>query len=299
MKRLAPIMNATPSVGDFFREVYRTYIVEMPNNFAAALSYYSLFSLIPTLYLALLMARFFIDDMVLMQVLFARVEGVMGADVTALLKDALEQISKYSSNRTAVDVVVGSFALFLSASLVFFKLQYALNTIWKIPPASRGQTKVFLVNRLISFGMVLCVGILFLVISLSNVLISFFDSLLQLQLDVPYLNAGTNWLIYAAAIALLFRFLPNGRISWRAAFVGAGVTAVLLLAGTKMLGWYLARSNISSAFEAAGTMALLLIAIYFLAQFFIFGAVLTRVFAEFYGGGIQRWNVPVSGINRP
>lgn len=292
-------MNATPSVGGFFREVYRTYLVEMPNNFAAALSYYSLFSLIPTLYLTLLIARIFIDDMALMQFLFTNIESVMGVEVTALLKDALEQISKYSSNRTIMDVVVSSFALLLSASLVFFKLQYALNTIWKVPPAAKAQTKVFLVNRLISFAMVLCVGILFLVISLSNFVISFFDSLLQLHLDVPFLNAGTHWLIYAAAIALLFRFLPNGRISWRAALVGASVTAVLLLTGTRMLGWYLARSNIGSAFEAAGTMAVLLIAIYFLAQCFIFGAVLTRVFAEFYGGGIQRWNVPVAGMNRP
>lgn len=293
------IMNAAPSAGEFVAEVYRTYIVEMPNNFAAALSYYALFSLIPTLYLVLLVARIFIDDMVLTQFLFAGVQSVMGADVTALLKDGLEQISTYSSNRTIADVVVSSFALLLSASLVFFKLQYALNTIWKIHPAAKGQTRVFLANRLISFAMVLCVSILFLVISLSNVLISFFDSLVQLQLDVPYLNAGTNWLIYAAAIALLFRFLPNGRISWRAALVGAGVTAMLLLTGTKMLGWYLARSNVGSAFEAAGTMALLLIAIYFLAQCFIFGAVLTRVFAEFYGGGIQRFGVPVTGMNRP
>lgn len=171
------------------------------------------------------------------------------------------------------NTLVRSFALLLSASMVFFKLQYALNTIWKVPPAAAGQTKAFLVNRLISFGMVLCVGILFLVISLSNFLLAFFDSLLGLQLDLPYLNAGTNWLIYAAAIALLYRFLPDGRISWRAALVGAGVTALLLMTGTRMLGWYLARGNVGSAFEAAGTMAVLLIALYFLAQFFIFGSV--------------------------
>lgn len=272
------------------REVYLTYIVEMPNNFAAALSYYSLFSLVPTLYIALLIARLFIDDVVVMQGLFARVTSVMGVEVAELVKDALEVVAKNGAKRATVDLVVSSFALLLSASLVFFKLQYALNTIWKVPPAAKGQTKVFLVNRLISFAMVLCVGILILVISLSNLLVSFFDSLLQLQLDAPYLNVGTNWLIYAAAIALTFRFLPDARISWRAALIGAGVTALLLLTGTRMLGWYLARSNVGSAFEAAGTMAVLLIAIYFLAQCFIFGAVLTRVFAELYGGGIHPRN---------
>jgi membrane protein len=111
-----------------------------------------------------------------------------------------------------------------------------------------------------------------------------------MQLDIPYLNTGTNWFIYAAAIALAFRFLPDARISWRVSFIGAGVTALLLLTGTKMLGWYLARGKVGSAFEAAGTMAVLLIAIYFLAQFFIFGSVLTRVFADFYGGGIHPRN---------
>jgi len=280
------------TVAKFCREIYRTYIVEMPNNFAAALSYYSLFSLIPTLYIALLVARVFIDDTAVMQVLFARVTSVMGVDVAELLKDALEVIAKDGSQRATVDLIVGSFALLLSASLVFFKLQYALNTIWKVPPAAKDQTKVFLVNRLISFAMVLCVGILILVVSLSNFLIAFFDSLLQLQLDVPYLNTGTNWVIYAATIALIFRFLPGARISWRTALIGAGVTALLLLTGTRMLGWYLARSNVGSAFEAAGTMAVLLIGIYFLAQCFIFGAVFTRVFAEFYGGGIHLRKAP-------
>ena len=283
-------MSGLHSIGNFCKEIYRTYIVEMPNNFAASLSYYSLFSLVPTIYIALLTARIFIDDMTVLQFLFAKVESVLGADVAELLKHALEGISKDSSNRAAIDLIVSLFAILLSASLVFFKLQYALNTIWRIPPAAKGQTKAFFLNRLISFVMVFCVGVLFLVISLSHVLISFFDSLLQLQLAIPYLNAGTNWLIYAAAIALVFRILPDARISWITAFIGAGVTALLLLTGTKMLGWYLARSNVGSAFEAAGTMAVLLIAIYFLAQFFIFGSVFTRVFADFYGGGIRLRN---------
>ena len=135
--------------------------------------------------------------------------------------------------------------------------------------------------------MVFCVGVLILVISLTQVLLSFFDSLLELQLAIPFIHTGTNWIIYAAAIAMVFKFLPDARISWRAAFIGAGVTALLLLTGTQTLGWYLAKSNIGSAFEAAGTLAVLLIAIYFLAQFFIFGSVFTRVFADFYGGGIH------------
>ena len=280
-------MSGWRSLGKFGKEIYRTYIVEMPNNFAASLSYYSLFSMVPTIYIAFLIAGIFIDDKAAMQYIFTRVENVLGADVAKLLMHALEGISQDPSSRAIIDLVVSSFAILLSASLVFFKLQYALNTIWKIPHATKGQTKIFLLNRLISFVMVFCVGILILVITLSYVLLSFFDSLLQLQLSIPFLNLGTNWMIYTAAIALVFKFLPDARIRWKDAVIGAGVTALLLSAGTKMLGWYLAKGSVGSAFEAAGTVAVLLIAIYFLAQFFIFGTVFTKVFADFYGGGIH------------
>ena len=280
-------MSALRSLGNFGKEIYRTYVVEMPNNFAASLSYYSLFSLVPTIYIGFMIAGIFIDDKAAMQYIFTKVENVLGADVAKLLMHALEGISQDPSSRAIVDLIVSSFALLLSASLVFFKLQYALNTVWKIPPATKGQTKTFILNRLISFVMVFCVGVLILVITLSSVLLSFFDSLLRMELSIPFLNLGTNWVIYTAAIALVFKFLPDARIRWKDAVIGAGVTAVLLLAGTKMLGWYLAKGNVGSAFEAAGTVAVLLIAIYFLAQFFIFGTVFTRVFADIYGAGIH------------
>jgi len=280
-------MSGLRSVGNFSKEIYRTYVVDMPNNFAASLSYYSLFSLVPTIYIAFLIAGIFIDDQAAMRYIFTKVENVLGVDVAKLLLHALEGISRDPSSGAIVDLIVSFSAILLSASLVFFKLQYALNTIWKIPPATKGQTKIFILNRLISFFMVFCVGILILVITLSYVLISFFDSLLQLQLSIPFLNLGTNWFIYTTAIALLFKLLPDAQISWKDAVIGAGVTAFLLTAGTKMLGWYLAKGNVGSAFEAAGTVAVLLIAIYFLAQFFIFGAVFTRVFADCYGRGIH------------
>ena len=122
-------MSGSRSVVNFGREIYRTYIVEMPNNFAASLSYYSLFSLVPTIYIAFLIVGIFIDDKASMQFLFTKVESVLGADVAELIKHALEGISKDSSNRAAIDMIVSLFAILLGASLVFFKLQYALNTI--------------------------------------------------------------------------------------------------------------------------------------------------------------------------
>ena len=278
-------MKKLGSVGNFGKEIYRTYVVDQPNHFAASLSYYSLFSLIPTIYIAFQISGLFIDNEAVTQHLLAEVKNLLGVNVAELLIVMLEAISRRPSSITIVDGFVSSVVMLFGASLLFFKLQYALNTIWKIPPSTKGQTKTFILNRLLAFIMVFCVGILFIVMSLSSVLVSFFDSLLQLYR--PFLNFGTNLAISVVAIALVFKLLPNARISWKDATIGAGMTAFLLSAGTKGLGWYLSNSKVSSFFEAAGSVALLLIAIYFLSQLFIFGAVFTRVFSDCFGSCIQ------------
>lgn len=273
------------SVGNFGKEIYRTYVVDQPNHFAASLSYYSLFSLIPTIYIAFQFSGVFIDNEAVTQHLMTEITNLLGVEVAELLIVMLDAISQGPSSIANVDGLISSVVMLFGASLLFFKLQYALNTIWKIPPSTKGQTKTFIFNRLIAFTMVFCVGILFIVMSLSSVLVSFFDS--SLQINRPFLNFGTNLAISVVTIALIFKLLPNARISWKDAAIGAGMTAFLLSAGSKGLGWYLSSSKVSSFFEAAGSVVLLLIAIYFLAQLFIFGAVFTRVFADCFGSGIQ------------
>jgi membrane protein len=281
------VMIRVHSVGKIVKEIYRTYIVDHPTHFAASLAYYSLFSLVPIIYIAFRFAGVFIDDEAATQRMFTEVERVLGADVAELLMLTLEAISHRPASHTIVDRIVSSFAMLFGASLLFFRLQHTLNTIWKIPSSSEGQTKNFLLNHMLAFVMVFCIGILVVVIALAQVLVSFFDSLLQIQLSTPFLALGGNLAIGTASIALLFKLLPSARISWKDAVIGATATALLLTVGANGLGWYLAKGNVGSAFEAAGTLAIVLIAIYFQAQFFIFGAVFTRVFAETYGSGIH------------
>ena len=129
-----------------------------------------------------------------------------------------------------------------------------------------------------------------ILIAIANVVISFFDSLLQIGPAIPFINFGTNLVVGTVAVTIMFRLLPDARVRWKDALIGATVTALLLSAGAKVVGWYIANGNIGSAFEAAGTVAVLLVSIYFLAQFFVFGVVFTRVFSEMYGGGIRPRN---------
>lgn len=89
------------------------------------------------------------------------------------------------------------------------------------------------------------------------------------------------------AFAIIYKVLPNTEIAWRDVWVGALVTALLIAVGGWGLGVYLANSSITSAFEAAGTMAVFLISVFFFAQLFLFGAVFTRVYASVFGSRTQ------------
>ena len=135
--------------------------------------------------------------------------------------------------------------------------------------------------------------------SIAFISVGFLESILQINLTSPFLNFWANLLISIVGIAILFKLLPNARVSWLDALIGAGVTATLLTAGTRGFGWYLSNSKFGSFFDAMGAVALLLIAIYFLSQIFIFGAVFTRVFADIYGGGITPLKPVESKHRRP
>ncbi len=279
-------MTRLRSIFGFFKRIYDIYVADRPTHFAASLAYYSLFSLVPIIYIAFSLAGMFVDNAEAMQRMFIEVERLLGADAVDLLKRALDGISQRPLSANMFDRVVGVFAMFFGASLLFFRLQHTLNTIWKVPSSGEGQTQAFLVNRLLALGMVLLTGILIVVSALTHVFASFLQSILHLQVNIPFLNAGSSFVIGVTAVTLIFKLLPSARLGWKDAIVGGVVTELLLTSGAQILGWYMAKGNIGSAFEAAGTVAVVLVSIYFLAQLFIFGVVFTRVFAETYGSGI-------------
>jgi membrane protein len=131
--------------------------------------------------------------------------------------------------------------------------------------------------------MVIGVGLLFILASLANVVISWFGSLFDLNSNMPVITALGFLGIATLVFALIYKVLPETEISWRDVWVGAFVTAVLVILATLIFGLYLSLGNVGSAFEAAGAFAVLLIGIYTIAQVFLFGAMFTRVFAEMYG----------------
>jgi membrane protein len=209
--------------------------------------------------------------------------GNRGAEtVQTLLKNAQKPASGVFAS------VVAFVTLLFGASGVFTELQDALNVIWDV----KGQTSSGLVGmvrqRLFSFGMVLSVGFLLLVsLILSAGLAYVGRSFGQLVPMPPFILQSINFVVSFAVIAvlfaLMFKYVPAAKISWRDVLIGAVGTALLFTIGKQLLGLYLAKASVGSTYGAAGSLVAVIVWIYYSAQIFFFGAEFTRLYGEVHG----------------
>ncbi len=281
-------MKTRPSLIEFAKELYRIWATERPGQLAAAIAYYGMFAFAPVIFIAFWVAGIFIDQLSAVNQFYARLESLLGPEFAEMIQESVEAIASNTTGSSVIATLVSVVALLLAASGLFYQLQFALNKVWGVPTPERGQTVGLIRQRLFSFLMVIGVGLMLILASLTNVIITWFGSLFDLNSSMPVLNTLAFLGIATLAFALIYKILPEEEITWRDVWIGAFVTAVLVALAMLIFGAYLSKGNVGSAFEAAGAFAVLLIGIYTIAQVFLFGAMFTRVFAATYGSKVEK-----------
>jgi membrane protein len=162
-----------------------------------------------------------------------------------------------------------------------------LNTIWDAKPPAHQNVLVMLRDRAMSLAMLLVIGFLLMTSLLLNVAIAYatghLTNLLPAAGAGPVL-AGVNWLVsigvIAVLFALIFRILPDVEIGWNDVAIGAFITAILFVAGQALIGLYIGRAGVASAYGAAGALLAVLIWIYYSASILLLGAEFTKIYAH-------------------
>jgi membrane protein len=270
----------------FGKEIYDIWISERPTQFAAALAYYAIFSFVPLIYIAFTITELVIERLSVEEQFYAQVADLLGAEIAQALQEAVTGLAQRTGGDTTLTTVIGFIALAFTASLTFFQLQHTLNTIWKVPPPRRGQTRAYIFNRLLALAMVLGVALLLIVSTVANLLVSLVNAQIQWGGFVSTINFVGLATLATLTFALIYKVLPNAKVAWRHVWVGAGVAALLLAVGLSLVKLYLGASRFGSALEAAGAAAVFLMAFYYLGQIFVLGAVVIRVLASMSGSQI-------------
>jgi membrane protein len=268
---------------------------------AAALSYYTTFSLPPILVLILLILRAVVDPRDVQGQIELQIGSLMGPTATEQIRTILRQVHEPGSGGL-LPTVLSLVALIFGATGAFGQLQAALNRVWGVAPDPRkGGLKAFLMKRVFSFGMILSVAFLLLVSLVLTAALSAFGGALGGMLPagvsatlLQVLNQVVSFVVIAALFAAMFKVLPDARVAWRDAWVGAGVTALLFVVGKFLIGLYLGRSNPGEAFGAAASLAVMLLWIYYSSMILLYGAEFTQTWAEWRGREI----VPERGAVR-
>ena len=268
---------------------------------AAALSYFTIFSLPPLLMLILLILGALVDPQDIQGQLETQIGSLMGPSATGQIRTIIQQAHAPGSGGL-VPTVFSIGALILGATGAFGQLQLALNRVWGVAPdPQRGGLKAFLMKRVFSFGMILSVAFLLLVsLALSAALTAFGDALGGMLPDgvsttlLQVLNQVISLVVITTLFAAIFKVLPDARVAWRDVWVGAAATALLFVVGKFLIGLYLGRSNPGEAFGAAGSLVVMLAWIYYSSMILLYGAEFTQTWAERRGSGI----VPERGAVR-
>jgi membrane protein len=183
--------------------------------------------------------------------------------------------------------VVSFITLLLAAMGLFLQITYVLNRIWGVPLIQRGHRLAIIRQRLFAFFMVIALGLLIVLATVINVVLAWFGSIIRDFFGNSDLLSVLNILallgLIVLATAFIYKMLPDVRLAWRDVWPGSIAATILMTIGGLVIGLYFKLGGIGSAFEAAGAFALFMIAIYTFAQIFLFGAIITRVYAQRYG----------------
>jgi membrane protein len=252
----------------------------------AALAYYTVFSLVPFLVVVIALIGLVFGQEAAQSAILSQIATLVGDQSAAAIKDMIQRADQPSTGLVATGLAV--MTLLFGASGVFGQLQDALNTVWGVEPKEGRGVWGFIKDRFLSFVAVLGTGFLLLVsLILSSALAAFgkwFSGLLPLPEALLHLfNFALSFVVVTGLFALIFKVLPDAKVAWRDVWVGALLTAALFTIGKYALGLYLGKSNVASAYGAAGSLVLILLWVYYSAQILLYGAEFTQVYANRLG----------------
>jgi membrane protein len=274
-----------------FRGAIEAWRDDKGERLAAALSFYAIFSLVPSLVIVIGLTGLIVDQSRVESEIVLQIQRLMGTDAGEYVKQVLENRTQLGSGSNWFATGLGLATVLFGASGAFAQLQGALNTIWQVRSKPKQGFVNFLRRRLFSYVILLLIGfmlMLSLVINTWLVLIDGWFSAVMPGLHLLF-NVGNVVFSFAAAMllfALLFKVMPDVTIRWHDVWAGAAVTSLLFNLGKWGIGLYLGNVALARTFGAGGALVALLIWVFFSSQVILFGAEFIKVFATQRGRAV-------------
>lgn len=273
------------------KDAVNEFMDENCMKLSASLAYYTIFSLGPMLVLLISLAGIFLGQDAIEGKIFYEIKGLIGNNAALQVQEMIKNLQLSGKSLTAL--IISIITLIIGATSVFSDIQNSINMIWHVKAKpKRGWVKL-IKDRLLSSSLIISLGFLLVVslivngaiIALTDRLKIYFPDITVLLLN--FINLVISFVIISFLFGIIFKVLPDVKIKWKDVRSGAIFTAIFFIIGRFLIGFYLETSGTESTYGAAGSIILILLWVYYTAAILYFGAVFTRVYAEYKGSAIE------------
>ncbi|HSC40398.1 MAG TPA: YihY/virulence factor BrkB family protein [Chitinophagaceae bacterium] len=284
------------------KKAFHEFVQDDAIKLSASLSYYTVFSIGPLLVIIISLSGIFFGQAAVEGKIYGQLKGLIGSTASLQVEDIIRNIRQ--SQHTVAGAIIGFIILLLGATGVFTEIQGSINYIWSIKAKPKKGWLKLVVNRLLSFSLVVGLSFVLMVSLTVNALMDLLNDNLKryfanVTVHVLYVF---NLLLILAVItglfAVVFKVLPDARIKWKDAFTGALFTAFLFLLGKVLIGVYLGNSRIGLTYGASASVIIILSWVYYSSIILFFGAEFTKVYTMRHGSGIVPNDTAVFIIKR-
>jgi len=275
------------AIYEFIKQVITEFSNDNVLKYSASLSYYTIFALAPMLIIIIALCGFFFGKQAMQGDIYNEMKNLLGNDAALQIQSTIKNI--HLSNHTPLATAVGIVTLLIGATGIFGEIQDSLNRIWglKVKPTN-GWWKVIL-NRLLSFSLVLSLGFILvvslilnaIVVSLGNHINDIFSG--AARTFIPLIDNVFSLVFSAILFAAIFKILPDAKIKWKDVGMGALITSLLFMLGKFLIGYYLSTSKLTTMYGAAGSVIIILSWAYYSSVILYLGAEFTKVYAMKFG----------------
>lgn len=282
------IIKGVKDTGKIFKKSVSNFGTNRPVEHAGTTAYFAIFSMAPMLVIIISVFGFVTGDAVIRDKLFEELNLILGQESVRVLKNAIENYN--ITEKSGIGAFVGIVFFLISASALFTAMQNSINFIWRIQVKSNLRMSLLglLKTRLLSFGVILCLGLVLIISLIVDASISYLKDILAMYLDYDFvalvqtLNFAVSIAVISFVFTLIFRYLPDIGVRWNASWFAAVITSLLFAIGKFVIRKAIGGTNLGAVYGAAGSLAVILVWVFFVSIIFYFGVELSRQFSLYY-----------------
>ena len=274
----------------YLKQVFTEFAEDNILKYSASLAYYTVFSLAPVLIVIISICGVLFGKEAIQGHIYGQIKGLVGNDAAVQIQETIKNIHLTGHNIFAT--IISIIVLLIGATGIFGEVQDSLNKIWGLRIKTKKTWWKLIINRLLSFSLILCIGFVMMVSLLLNALVSAFGTFLARyfsEFSVILVQLTDNVLTFIVTtflFSLMFKVLPDAKIKWKDVLIGGLITSVFFTLGKLTIGYYLGSSNIASVYGAAGSIMIIMVWVYYSSIILYLGAEFTKVYAKLHGGKI-------------